>query len=146
MMVKIVTIWFILTTVPGNGLCCCSFMPCTLATLHAGRPVYVPSSGECCSCCSPETFPASSDCAPDVRPQHAPCPCKDKKPRIEPAMPDKAAGNDLLRAGSSWSGWCHGFYLKGGTMLTVTLNGCDRLPIVLFPANAHLHLYQILRC
>ena len=62
------------------------------------------------------------------------------------AMPDKAAGNDLLRAGSSWSGWCHGFYLKGGTMLTVTLNGCDRLPIVLFPANAHLHLYQILRC
>lgn len=147
MWAKVFTIWFTLTTLLGNGLCCCSFAPFTPSTQHATPSAPVKSSEPCCPCCSHETSSEGVNDAPDApHPHKSPCPCKDKKSQLDPALPDKAAGNDLLRSWSSWSGWLDGFCASAEIAVATHITGDSRTPIVLYPATARLHVLQILRC
>ncbi|HMP02470.1 MAG TPA: hypothetical protein PKC45_08235 [Gemmatales bacterium] len=85
--------------------------------------------------------------APDSpHPHKSPCPCKDKKSQLDSALPDMAAGNDLLRALSSWSDWLDGFCVTAEIAVATHIIGDSRAPIVLYPASARLHVLQVMRC
>src|SRR5437763_15564510 len=67
------TLWFVLTTLAGPGLCCCSLRAAVGTHPATAAPVQAPQSGR--SCCHRESGPAES--APATPQPQAPCPCKD---------------------------------------------------------------------
>jgi len=147
MWAKVITIWFTFTTLLGQGLCCCSLAQVIPAIQHITPAAPETTPEPSCSCCSHDTTSERVNDSPDApHPHKAPCPCKEKKAQYDPALPNKAAGNDLLRASASWSGWLDSFYVQAEITL-VPRSTCDsRTPIVLHTATARLHVLQVLRC
>ena len=147
MWAKVFTLWFTFTTLLGQGLCCCSFAHVIPATHHVKPSTPEKTPEPSCPCCSHETSSQGVTDAPDApHPHKSPCPCKDKKSQFDPALPDKAAGSDLLRSLSSWSDWLDGFCVTAEIAVAAHTAGDSRPPIVLYPSTARLHVLQVLRC
>jgi hypothetical protein len=84
------TLWFVLTTLAGPGLCCCSLQA---TVTHPTAAASVPTIR---SCCHREPGPAES--APVAPPAQSPCPCKD-----DPTQPQavRATGGVAAERGES---------------------------------------------
>jgi hypothetical protein len=144
MLAKVFTILFSITTLLGQGLCCCTFAYFTPATQHATPTVPTKSSEPRCPCCTHEPKSEGLNTEPDApHPHKSPCPCRDKKSQIDSALPEKAASNDLTRTWSSWSCWLGCFCAEAEIVVAAPLTGDGHAAFVLYPATARL---QILRC
>src|SRR5262245_1861823 len=128
------TLWFALVSLPGPGVCCCTFLVRSFQPAPKAAPAPVKS------CCCPDPEPVEPTEEPPARP---PCPCKSS---ISPTYIVTAAAPDEGGSSASEPVLVGQFVASRlPTILVLTTQG-DEVLLPFHPTGELLRAHHLLRC